>query len=145
MSRRKSGTQRVSRRGILPWGKLQMPKDKNSRTQHKAVRSYIKRAGAAACALAVVGALAYFRSDLPFLNLSSVDPHATKHDLPSGSILIPYDDGLCYLHAIDNATGHIRDYGLVNCLDASDQNSAAWKSMVDQLKATEIRKSFRHQ
>jgi hypothetical protein len=123
-----------------------MPKDKNSRTQRKAVRTFIKRVGAAACAiLAVLSVLIYFRNDLPLLSLASVNPNGTQRNIPSGSILIPYDNGLCRLHALDNATGQIEDDGFVNCLDAYDQNSAAWKSLADQQRATEIRRSFRHE
>jgi hypothetical protein len=134
----------MSRGGLLPWGKLQMPKDK--KTQRKAVRTFIRRVGAAAVAmLAVVCALVYFRNDLPIISLSSASPHWTNGNIPHGSILIPSDNGLCRLHALDNATGRIQDDGFVNCTDASDQNSAAWKSMADELRATEIRKSFRHE
>ena len=136
----------MSRGGILPWGKSQMPNNTSSRTRMKAVRTYFlsKRIGGAAClAAALMGGLAYFREDLPLPNFSAAS-HATARTVPEGSILIPYDDSLCQLHALDNATGQIQDGGLVNCRDASDQNTAAWKSMVDQLKATQIRKSFRH-
>ncbi|HEX3503653.1 MAG TPA: hypothetical protein VHU22_09700 [Xanthobacteraceae bacterium] len=125
-----------------------MPKDKKLRTQRNAIRTYIfdKRLGAMACAMvAVLSALIYFRQDLPILNFSSADPRRTAHNIPSGSILLPYDNGLCRLHAIDNATGKIQDDGVVNCLDAADQNTTAWKSLADQQRATEIRKSFRHE
>jgi hypothetical protein len=123
-----------------------MPKDKTSRTRRKTVRTSIKRLSAVACAiLAVVSALAYFRNDLLLLSLMSVSPDGMQHDMPSGSILIPYDNGLCRLHALDNATGRIHDDGLVDCLDASEQNSAAWKSLTDQQRANQIRRSFRHE
>jgi hypothetical protein len=99
-----------------------------------------------ACAtLAILSALAYFRNDLPITGLWSVSPPRTARNIPSGSILLPYDNGLCRLHAIDNATGKIQDDGVVNCLDAADQNTTAWKSLADQQRATEIRKSFRHE
>ncbi len=125
-----------------------MPKSKQPKTQSKAVRSRIfdKRLYVVAGAMAtVVSALAYFREDLPMLHFSSAGPHLTVRSIPNGFILIPYENGVCRLNAIDNATGHIVDGGLVNCADASDRNSAAWKSLADQLKATEIRKSFRHE
>jgi hypothetical protein len=124
-----------------------MPNNASSRTRQKAVRTYFlsKRIGGAACiAAALMGGLAYFREDLPLPDFSAAGSRVTERGIPEGSILIPYDDGLCRLHALDNATGQIQDGGLVNCRDASDRNSAAWKSMVDQLKATQIRKSFRH-
>jgi hypothetical protein len=95
--------------------------------------------------LAILSTLAYFRNDLPIPGFWSVSPQQAKHNVPSGSILLPYDNGLCRLHAIDNATGRIQDDGVVNCLDAADQNTTAWKSLADQQKATEIRKSFRHE
>ncbi len=122
-----------------------MPKSKQPKTQSKTVRSRIfgKRLYVVAGAMVtVVAALTYFREDLHF---SSAGPHLTVRSIPEGFILIPYENGICRLNAIDNATGHIVDGGLVNCSDASDRNSAAWKSLADQLKATEIRKSFRHE
>jgi hypothetical protein len=115
----------------------------------KAVRTYFfdKRfCTVAVLIVAAAGGLGYFRTDLPMLHLSSAPPRETPHGLPSGSILIPYgDNGLCRLRAIDTATGQVREYGTVNCLDAADQNTAAWKSLVDQQKASEIRKSFRRE
>ena len=121
---------------------------KNKKTRRKIVRTYIfdKRFFAAACAMAVVvWGIVYFRNDLPILSLASVGSRPTQHSVPRGSILIPYSNGVCRLHAIDNATGHIQDGGLVDCSDASNQNTVAWKSLVDAQKATEIRKSFRHE
>jgi hypothetical protein len=125
-----------------------MRKNKKPRTQRKAVRTRIfnKRFVATACAMAaVLCGIVYFRSALPTLNLSSAGSPQTAHNVPSGSILIPYENGVCRLHAIDNATGQVQDDGLVNCTDAADQNTVAWKSLVDAQKATEIRKSFRHE
>jgi hypothetical protein len=122
-----------------------MPQDKTSRTQRKSVRISIKRLGAACTMLAVASGLAYFRNDLPLLILASGGSDGAQRDIPSGSILIPYDNGMCRLHALDNATGHIEDNGIVDCLDAADQNSAAWKSLTDQQRANQIRRSFRHE
>jgi hypothetical protein len=124
-----------------------MPKDKNSGAQRKAVRISIKRLSTLACAVAAVGyGLVYFRDALPTWKMSSASQSA-GHGVPYASILIPYNPnkGLCRLHALDNATGKIEDDGLVDCKDASVQNSVAWKSLVDQERASEIRKSFRHQ
>jgi hypothetical protein len=67
------------------------------------------------------------------------------HIVPTGSILIPYKNGVCRLNAINNATGQIQDGGLVDCTDAADQNTVAWKPLVDAQRATQIRKSFRHE
>jgi hypothetical protein len=137
----------MSRCGSPSLGKLQMPKDKTAATQRKAVRFSIKRLGTAACAIAAVCyGLVYFRNDLPTWNVSS-DPQSAGRGVPYASIIIPYNPnkGLCRLHALDNATGKIEDGGLVDCKDASTQNSVAWKSLVDQERASEIRKSFRHQ
>jgi hypothetical protein len=123
-----------------------MPTDKNSGTQRKAVRISIKRLSTIACAITAVGfGLVYFRDELPTWKLSSA-PQSGR-GVPYGSILIPYNPnkGLCRLRALDNATGRIEDDGLVDCKDASAQNSVAWKSLVDQERASEIRKSFRHQ
>ncbi len=121
---------------------------KNKKTRRKIVRTYVfdKRFVAAACAMAaVVYGVVHFRNDLPTLNLAAAGSRPTEHIVPAGSILIPYGNGACRLHAIDNATGHIQDDGLVDCADASDQNTVAWKSLVDAQKATQIRKSFRHE
>jgi len=125
-----------------------MPKDANAGTQRKTVRLSIKRLGAVACALAAICyGLVYFRDDLLIWKMSLVSPQPAGHSVPYASILIPYNlyKGLCRLHALDNATGRIEDDGLVDCKDASAQNSAAWKSLVDQERASEIRRSFRHQ
>jgi hypothetical protein len=125
-----------------------MPKDNKLRTQRKVIRAHIfdKRLGALACAmLAVLSALIYFRTDLPILNFSSASAPRTEHNIPRGSILLPYDNGLCRVNAIDNATGRIQDGGVVNCLDAAEQDTSAWKSLADQQRATEIRKSFRRE
>ena len=125
-----------------------MPKDKTPGTERKTVRFSIKRLGAIACAMAgVCYGLIYFRDDLPKWTMSSASPQGAGHDVPYASIIIPYNPykGLCRLHALDNATGKIEDGGLVDCKDASVQNSVAWKSLVDQERANEIRRSFRHQ
>jgi len=125
-----------------------MRKNKKPRTQRKAVRRYIfdKRFVATACAMAaVVCGIVYFRSDLPMPSLSSADSRQMAHIVPTGSILIPYKNGVCRLNAIDNATGQIQDGGLVDCTDAADQNTVAWKPLVDAQRATQIRKSFRHE
>jgi hypothetical protein len=136
----------MSRCGSPSLGK-QMPKDKNSGTQRKAVRFSIRRLSTFACAVAAVGCgLVYFRDELPTWKMSST-PRSAERGVPYASILIPYNlnKGLCRLHALDNVTGRIEDDGLVDCSDASAQNSVAWRSLVDAQKANEIRKSFRHQ
>jgi hypothetical protein len=124
-----------------------MPKAKTSGAQRKTVRFSIKRLSAVACAMAaVLTGLVYFQDDLPTWKMSSAGSQSAGRGVPYGSILIPYNPnkGLCRLRAIDNATGRIEDDGLVDCKDASAQNSVAWRSLVDQEKASEIRKSFRH-
>ena len=124
-----------------------MPKDKKPGTERKTVRFSIRRLAAIACAVAgVCYGLVYFRDDLPAWTFSSA-PQPAASGVPYASILLPYNPykGLCRLHALDNATGKIEDGGLVDCKDASVQNSVAWKSLVDQERASEIRKSFRHQ
>ena len=127
----------------------QMPKDKNAGTQRKVVRISFKRLGVVACAMAAVCCgLVYFRDDLSTAwTFSLASPQPAGHSVPYASILIPYNlnKGLCRLHALDNTTGRIEDDGLVDCKDASAQNSVAWKSLVDQERASEIRRSFRHQ
>ena len=88
----------------------------------------------------------YFRDDLPTWKMSPAGSQSAGRGVPYASILIPYNPnkGLCRLRAIDNATGRIEDDGLVDCSDASAQNSLAWKSLVDEERANEIRRSFRH-
>ncbi|MGA7433291.1 MAG: hypothetical protein WBQ24_08845 [Xanthobacteraceae bacterium] len=135
-------------RKSFPWGQLQMRKNKKPKTQRKAVRTRIfdKRFVVTACATAaVLCGIVYFRSALPALSLSSADSHQTAHNVPAGSILIPYGNGDCRLKAIDNTTGQIQDDGLMDCADAADQNTVAWKPLANVQKATEIRKSFRHE
>jgi hypothetical protein len=125
-------------------GKLQMRKSKGSKTHRAFI--FDKRFYAVASAIVVIACgLFYFRGNLPMLNLASANSQQTPRELPNGSILIPYGDGLCRLHAIDTKTGRIRDDGLVDCVDAADQTTAAWKSFVEQQRANEIRKSFRNE
>jgi hypothetical protein len=82
--------------------------------------------GYVACALlAVVLALIHFRADLPKLNFASAISN-DKHNVLSGSILVPYADNVCQQRLIDNATGRIRDGGLVNCETATAHNTEAW-------------------
>lgn len=125
-----------------------MPTDKTPGAQRKTVRFSIRRLSAVACAMAaVLSGLVYFRDDLLVWKMPLASPQPAGRGLPYASILIPYNPykGLCRLHALDNVTGQIEDDGLVDCKDASTQNSVAWKSLVDQERASEIRRSFRHQ
>jgi hypothetical protein len=113
-----------------------------TRTTHR-TSIFDKRSCTVAAAIVIVlGGLAYFRNDLPMLTLSSAGPQIPR-DLPHGAILIPDGDGRCRLRAIDTKTGQVWDDGLVDCLDAADQTSAAWQSFGEQQKASQIRKSFR--
>jgi hypothetical protein len=92
--------------------------------------------GYVACALlAVVLALIHFRADLSELHFASAISR-DKHDVLSGSILVPYADNVCQQRLIDNATGRIRDGGLVNCEIAMAHNTEAW---------AEVRKAFQNQ
>jgi type II secretory pathway component PulL len=92
------------------------------------------KCGYIACALlAVVLALIHFRTDLSALQLSSAvshDEHSAilhdKHDVLAGSILAPYANDVCHQRLIDNATGQIRDGGLVNCEIATAHNTEMW-------------------
>ena len=66
----------------------------------------------AACGI-VVASLAgsgyLFRSSLLLTaNPPPVVAQGAKVDLPAGVILIPAGDGICRMHALDNATGQIR-------------------------------------
>jgi hypothetical protein len=93
------------------------------------------KCGYVACALlAVVLALIHFRTDLSAPNLSSAISH-DKHDVLAGSILAPYADDVCHQRLIDNATGQIRDGGLVNCEIATAHNNEVW---------AEVRKAFQN-
>jgi hypothetical protein len=49
------------------------------------------------------------------------------------------------MHALDNTTGQIMDYGVVKCSHASEQNLAAWMRATNKDKFVEIGKSFRHE
>jgi hypothetical protein len=109
----------------------------------------LKAAVYGACAI-VVGVLAgsayLFRSSLlPTTSPPPVVAQAPKSDLPPGAILIPAGDGVCRMHALDNTTGQIMDYGVVKCSHASEQNLAAWMRATNKDKFVEIGKSFRHE
>ena len=103
----------------------------------------------AACAIvvAVLAGSAYlFRSALlPTANRPPGVAQVAKVDLPAGVILIPAGDGICRMHALDNATGQIMDYGVVECSNASEQNLNSWMGAMRKDKFVEIPKSFRHE
>jgi hypothetical protein len=105
--------------------------------QHKFqwITIFDKRGYVACALLAVVLALIHFRADLLELTFASAISH-DKHDVLSGSILVPYADNVCQQRLIDNATGRIRDGGLVNCEIAMVHNTEAW---------AEVRKASQNQ
>jgi hypothetical protein len=108
-------------------------------------RTYFAAAGAIVAVLG--GGAAYFMGVLPTSNpppTPPVIPHQTKIDLPIGAILIPDASGICHMRALDNKTGVINDYGVVDCSKATDRNSVAWKRATNQDVGTEVSKSFRH-
>jgi len=103
----------------------------------------------AACGIVVAGLAGsgyLFRSSLlPTANPPPVVAQAPRVDLPAGVILIPAGDGICRMHALDNATGQIMDYGVVECSNASEQNLHSWMGAMSKDKFVEIPKSFRHE
>jgi hypothetical protein len=102
-----------------------------------------KRAYTVCLIVAVLFGLTYFRADLLVLRLFTISSQQAERKLPNGLILLPQDDSkLCQLHAIDSATGEIRNEGLEDCLDAMARNADAWKPLTNAQKAAEIRKSF---
>jgi hypothetical protein len=103
-------------------------------------------AASAIVVAALAGSAYFFRSSL--LSAPSRPPavaEVTKVDRPSGAILMPMGDDRCLMRALDNATGRIEDYGVVNCSKASSQNWDAWRRAMSQDKFVEIGKSFRHE
>ena len=102
----------------------------------------------AGCALVFVGLLgsAYlFKNSFLQSNLPPVVAQVQKLDLPPGAIFIPAGDGICRMHALDNTTGHIMDYGIVKCSNASNNNSEVWRRATSKDRFIEIGKSFRHE
>jgi hypothetical protein len=98
--------------------------------------------------VAVLGSVAYFTGMLPTSSPPLAPPtlpQETKIDLPISAILIPAGEGICRMHALDNATGQIMDYGVVKCSNASAQNLDAWNRATNKDKFVEIGKSFRHE
>ena len=99
--------------------------------------------------VAAAGGLAYFKfSSPPSGSAPAVPQHAAQQTavtLPDGAILIPYGDGLCWVRAIDSATGMVKDYGRTACEHASDKNLAAWRRAMSKEVGTEVSKSFRHE
>jgi hypothetical protein len=74
-----------------------MPKSQKPRSPRTFI--FDKRFFTVAAAIAAaLGGLAYFRNDLPMLTFSSTGSQQTARDLPNGSILIPYGDGICRLN-----------------------------------------------
>src|ERR1700722_11493332 len=114
-----------------------MQKNKRPKTHRAFI--FDKRFCAVASAIVVIACgLFYFRGNLPMLNLASAGSQQAPRELPNGSSLIPYGAGLRPLPPIHTKPGRRRDDGLVDCVDAADQTSAAWKSFVEQQRANEI-------
>jgi hypothetical protein len=116
-------------------------------TRRKSARTsaFNKRAYVACALLTMVWALIHFRNDLPVLNVSSALSHEKKHDLLTGSILLPYAGDVCRQRLINNATGQIRDDGLVICSAATANNAQAWGQIMTEQKTTQIRSAFQNQ
>jgi hypothetical protein len=103
----------------------------------------------AACAIvvAVLAGSAYlFRNSLlPTTSPPPVVAQVAKVELPPGAIFIPAGDGICRMRALDNASGRVMDYGIVNCSPASKENLEDWRRATSQDRFIEIGKSFRHE
>ena len=99
--------------------------------------------------LALAGGLVYFEFSSSSSNAPQVvaqqAPQQMKPDLPTGAILIPVGGGVCKMRALDNATGQIADFGIVNCSNASDHNMDAWRRAMSKDRFVEVGKSFRHE
>jgi hypothetical protein len=127
----------LAQRLSFPGEDLRMRKNRQNRTYIFNKRTFI------ACSIAaVLCGLIYFRSDLPALSVFAADPPESEHPLLNGSILIPDGGNMCRQRLINNATGQTENGGLVDCLDAADQNARSWKPLTDAQKATTVRKSF---
>jgi hypothetical protein len=99
--------------------------------------------------VALAGGLAYFEFSSPSPSAPQVvaqqAPQQMKPDLPNGAILIPVGGGVCKMRALDNTTGQIVDFGIVNCSNASDHNMDAWRRAMSKDRFVEVGKSFRHE
>jgi hypothetical protein len=124
---------------------------KQTEPQRKTFRAYTfnKISYAAVCAIvAVVGGVAYFGGVFPQSSpppTPPVFPQQTKVNLPVAPILITDANGICHMRALDNSTGAIMDYGVVDCSNAANKNSAAWNRAMSADVGTEVSKSFRHE
>jgi hypothetical protein len=102
-----------------------------------------------ACAVVVAvlaGSAYFFRGALlPAASQPPVVAQVPHLDMPPGVIFIPAGGGICRMRALNNATGQIEDYGVVNCSKASDQNLDVWRRATSQDRFVEIGKSFRHE
>lgn len=98
-------------------------------------------------AIAAGGGLGYFKlySKEPEARLILAKNRPQELKMPEGAILIPAGDGLCRMHALDNATGQIMNYGVVNCSQASEQTLETWRRAMSKDRFVEIGKSFRHE
>lgn len=103
--------------------------------------NFSKRAYAVCTVLAFSWLVIHFRSEI--LNISLSDYGQQTETLLSGSILsLPNSRNMCRQHLIDNATGQIRDNGLVNCTTATSENSEVWGHRMMAQRTTAIRESF---
>jgi hypothetical protein len=103
------------------------------------ITAFDKRGYVACALLAVVLALIHFRTDLSASAIAHDEPSAIAHDkrdVLAGSILVPYADDVCHQRLINNATGQIRDGGLVKCEVAMAHNNEVWAG---------VRKAFQNQ
>jgi len=117
--------------------------------QRKTFRAYIFNKISYATIALIVSAgsgLAYFRLSVPRSGPTPVAVQTPQQQrLPEGAILIPDAHGACHLHVLDNTTGQIDDYGVVDCSSAADQNLAAWRRAMNRDIGTQVSKSFRHE
>jgi hypothetical protein len=110
---------------------------------HRVATMKLVYAASAVVLAALAGSAYFFRNSL-LSNSSPITPQVAKLNLPTGAIFIPAGDGICRMHALDNKTGQVMDYGVVKCSDASTDNLDRWSRAMNQDKFIEIGKSFRH-
>lgn len=106
-------------------------------------RSRHQRAWMVCGVLISLWAAIHYGRDMPVLFQSRRVVQESKPELLSGSILfVPSSGNICRQSLIDNATGQIRDNGLVDCTTAKVETEKSWAARMALQRQAAIRDSF---
>ena len=122
-----------------------MRPNSRDRRQRNAARagSFNRRAWVACGLLAFSWVVVHYGRDIPALFQSPAVSRESEPKMLSGSLLFtPFSGNTCRQTLIDNATGQIRDDGLVDCDAAKAQTAERWAKQMAFQRQIAIRDSF---